>query len=469
MTAWLTAIPDQRARKGNKHYVSRGGDTPPTGMPPAHHPLWAGRPRPAERSSSSSPSSFGSLDRSGGDDGETGLGRRAFIAGAAALTAAAVRPQSTEGGEAPKKRYRAAVIGHTGRGNYGHGLDTVWLTIPEAEVVGVADADAKGLTAAVKRVKAPKGYADYRAMLAEAKPDLVSIGPRWLDQHRDMVVAAAESGVRGIYLEKPLCRTLAEADEMIAACEKHGVKVAVAHQTRYCPRLKVVRDLIAAGAIGRIVEFRGRGKEDRRGGGEDLWVLGTHVLDLIHAIGGQPLSCFATVWQSGRPIRKADVKPGSEGIGPLAGDEVHAVYRLKSGTTAYFDSIRNTGGRPTRFGVWIHGSKGIIEFHTGYLAPACILAHSSWSPGRTGAKWQPITSAGIGNPEPLSGHPLAAGNTLAVRDLIACIEKGGEPISSIRAARTATEMIVSVFESQRLGRPVPLPLENRQNPLAMLS
>ena len=41
-------------------------------------------------------------------------------------------------------------------------------------------------------------------------PDLVAVAPRWLDQHRDMVIAAAERGVRGIYLEKPMCRTLEE-------------------------------------------------------------------------------------------------------------------------------------------------------------------------------------------------------------------------------------------------------------------
>ena len=38
-----------------------------------------------------------------------------------------------------------AVIGHTGRGNYGHGLDTVWLRIPETEIAGVADENSVGL------------------------------------------------------------------------------------------------------------------------------------------------------------------------------------------------------------------------------------------------------------------------------------------------------------------------------------
>jgi predicted dehydrogenase len=284
-----------------------------------------------------------------------------------------------------------------------------------------------------------------------------------------MVVAAAESGARGIYCEKPLCRTLAEADEMIAACEKNRVKAAVSHQTRYSPRLTVVRELITSGKIGRVLELRARGKEDRRGGGEDLWVLGTHVLDLVHTLGGEPQWCFGTVQQDGRPVRKQDVAGGNEGIGPLAGDEVHAMYRLAGGRTAYFDSTRNAGGRPSRFGLRIFGSEGVIEMGTGYLPPVFFLPDSSWAPGRSGKAWIPVSSAGVGQPEPLSDTGLHGGNVLAVGDLIAAIEEDRQPESSIYEARTATEMIVAVFESRRVGGPVTFPLTNRQNPLAMLT
>jgi predicted dehydrogenase len=305
-------------------------------------------------------------------------------------------------------------------------------------------------------------------MLDEVKPDLVSICPRWLDQHRDMVVAAAERRVRGVYLEKPMCRTLAEADEMIAACEKNKVRLVIAHQTRYSPKLPIVREFIRSGKIGQVIEFRCRGKEDGRGGGEDLWVLGTHVLNLVHHLGGDPKWCFGAVREQGRPIRRDDVKPGNEGIGPLAGDSVHAMYGLASGATACFDSVRNAGGNPTRFGLQIFGSKGVIEMETGYLPAVHFLPDSSWSPGRTGAKWVAVSSAGVGEPEPLKDGGLPAGNVLAVKDLIAALEEDRLPESNMYEARTATEMIVAVFESQRVGGPVTFPLSNRQNPLTML-
>jgi len=364
--------------------------------------------------------------------------------------------------------YRVAVIGHTGRGNYGHGLDTVWVGFPGVEIVGVADADPQGLAKAVARLKAPKGFADYRQMLDQVKPELVAIAPRWIDQHRDMALAAAERGVRGIYMEKPFCRTVAEADEIVAACHKHGVKLALSHQTRYSPRLPVVWDLIQSGAIGRIVEFRGRGKEDSRGGGEDLWVLGSHVLNLMNYLGGEPQWCFASVLQEGRPICAADVKPGGEGIGPLAGDEIHAIYRLSRGAVAYFDTIRRAGSNPPRFGLRIYGTQGVIDMSPGYLGPTFLLADPAWSPGKSGKGWVPVTSAGVGKPEPLTDTGLHGGNLLAVKDLISAIENQREPEANMYEGHRSIEMIAAVFESQRLGGPVKIPLATRENPLAKM-
>ena len=68
-------------------------------------------------------------------------------------------------------------------------------------------------------------------------------------------------------------REPAEADELIAACDKHGAKIAVAHRNRYHPALKQIDQLLESGQLGRLLEIRGRGKGDRRGGGEDLEVV----------------------------------------------------------------------------------------------------------------------------------------------------------------------------------------------------
>jgi predicted dehydrogenase len=364
-----------------------------------------------------------------------------------------------------KTQYRIGVIGHTGRGNYGHGIDRVWLEMPDCKIVAVADADEAGLAAAMKRLHVGKGYADYRKMLDEAKPDIVAVAPRWIDQHRDMVVAAAQRGMH-VYMEKPFCRTLDEADQIVAACEKHRVKLAIAHQTRYSPRLHVVRRLLEEGAIGRVLEFRGRGKEDQRGGGEDLWVLGSHIMNLIHYLGGEPQWCYGHVLQDGQPVTREHVQPGAEGIGPLAGDTVAAMYGLDNGMTAYFGSHRKAGG--DRFGLQIYGSEGVIEILTGHLPPAHLLQDVNWSPGRSGKRWLPVTSAGVDQPEPLTDRGLHGGNLLACHDLIAAIEEDRYPECNVFEARMTVAMIAAVFESHRQRAPVPFPLKTRQNPLELL-
>lgn len=393
--------------------------------------------------------------------------RRGFLASAA--TAAAVAQPALVLGAA-KAKYRVAMIGHTGHGDYGHNLHMAWQHVPGVGAVGVADADPEGLAKAVKQLGGVKGFADYRKMLAELKPEFLCIALRWLDQHHDLVLAAAESGVRGIYMEKPLCPTLAQADEMVAACQKNKVKLAIAHTTRYSPKLPVVKELLTSGKLGRILEFRARGKEDQRGGAEDLWVLGTHVLDMIHCLGGKPQSCFGTVLQKGQPIRAADIKPGAEGIGPLAGDEVHALYRLESGATAAFDSVRNgSTAKSTRFGFQVYGTEGVIEMYTGYLPGAYILLDPAWSPCRTKSRWQNVSTNGVGKPETMTETVKGQqGNIAAITDLIAAVEQDRQPAADIQSARVATEMIVAVFESHRLGKPVSWPLENRQNPLEMM-
>jgi predicted dehydrogenase len=302
-------------------------------------------------------------------------------------------------------------------------------------------------------------------MLDEEKLDVVSIAPRWIDQHCEMVVAAAERGVH-MYLEKPFCRTLAEADQMIAACERHRVKLAIAFQTRYSPKLPAVRQLIDEGRLGKTLELRGRGKEDARGGGEDLWVLGSHVMNLIHHLGGEPYWCFGTVQQDGHPIGPDDVHAGAEGIGPLAGDTVQAMYGLADGATAYFGSHRNAAGG--RFGLQIFGSQGVLEILTGYLPAVHFLDDPGWSPGRSGASWTPLSSAGLGQPEPLADGGLPAGNRAACIDLLRAIEEDRQPEASMYEGRLTVAMIAAVFESQRTGGPVNFPLQTRDNPLTLL-
>lgn len=372
--------------------------------------------------------------------------------------------------EAAGKKLRVAIIGHTGRGNYGHGLDTVWLKIPETEIVAVADPNKAGLAKELKKLNVERGFADYQEMLATVRPDLTAVCPRHADQHFDMTMAALDAGVRGVYVEKPFCRTPEESDQLIANCQKRGGRIAVAHRNRYHPALEVIDKLIADGGIGRLLEIRGRGKGDRRGGGEDLWVLGSHVMNLIHYFGGEPRSCSAILLRNGKPVVKADVKEGAEGLGKLAGNELHARYEMSKGVTAYFDSIANDGTQNAGFGLQLIGSEGIVNIRCDREPLAHLVPGNSFLETDKPRPWIPITSAGVGEPETLGELVRQVHNhVVPARDLIAAVSEGREPLCGARDGALTVEMICAVFESHRQGgSSVSFPLKERGNPLARL-
>ena len=81
----------------------------------------------------------------------------------------------------------------------------------------------------------------------QEKPQFVVVGPRWLDGHKEMILACAEHGVRGVFCEKPLAPDLASCDAIVDACERSHVKLAMAFQTRYSPRYERIKRLIADG------------------------------------------------------------------------------------------------------------------------------------------------------------------------------------------------------------------------------
>lgn len=373
----------------------------------------------------------------------------------------------------PAEKYRVAIIGRTGKGNYGHGLDTVWVNHPRAEIVGVADENEAGRAAAQKRLNAPAAFADYKEMLAKTKPRIVSVAPRFPDCHRDMVLACAEHGA-SMFLEKPVARFLSEADEMVAACDRHHVQVAVAHQTVYSPRVKMAKQLIADGAIGDLLELNGFGKCDRRGGGEDLMVLGTHTFDLMRFLAGNPQWAFARIsmnreGHTTRPAVAGDVRPAGESIGPVVGDHIVAQYGFPGYAVARFTTHKPRPGAGSKYWVEVRGTKGVIQLGYGIQPTAYLCAEPTWMTGK-GAKWQPITSAGLGVEEkPLPPEYAALnGNRFIADDLIAAIEEDRKPHDSIHDGVAALEMIMAVYESFRLGKPVDLPLPNRKHPLTML-
>lgn len=369
--------------------------------------------------------------------------------------------------------FRAAIIGHTGHGNYGHGLDVAFMGLPNVEIVAVADPDAEGRARVQAITSAPHAFADYHTMLTETRPNLVAIAPRFLAERVAMVEAAAAVGAH-MYVEKPLAASLAEADAMLVACERAGVKMAVAHQGRLHPVTLHAIELVKQGAIGRLRLIRGLGKMDHRGGGQDTMILGTHVLDLMRLFGGDATWASAEMLDNARLTTEADLRPGDEEIAPIAGNGLRATFGFtgtddQGGVVGLFESFAGLGTGEELFGLELVGEEGQLSLRGGFTKRLLRYPRPFVIPGMENDHWEPITTPNVeagdvpGESVP-SAELVQRANHRIVRDLLDAIGQDREPAGSGERARAALEMIQAIAAAHAQGGRITLPLQTRTHP-----
>lgn len=391
------------------------------------------------------------------------MNRRTFLSSTAlALLGSQLSSSGQEGG-----RRRAAIIGHTGRGNFGHDLDRIFDGRPEIEVVAVADADPKGLAKVADRLQVAGRYADFREMLEKERPELVCVAPRHSDQHHAMTLAALQAGAH-VYSEKPFTSTLAEADELLAEADKRGLRIAVAHQMRMQPPVVWLKKAWDEGRFGKLISMEAWGKQDARAGGEDMMVLGTHLFDLMRLFAGDVISCGAEVGAEGKPITQANARLTKDNVGLVAGDEIFASFRFSSGVRGEFISHGALKDYSGRWGLELRGTKGTARILTDIPCEVAVLENSAWNDDGRILKWQ--------RPEEVPAltadqrkTAFVDANRIVVDDWLNAIAEQREPESSGRNAMRAVEMVMAVYQSALSGARVALPLAQRAHPLAAVT
>lgn len=362
---------------------------------------------------------------------------------------------------ARKKTYRVAIIGYTGRGHYGHGLDRAFVGIEGADIVALSDPDEQGRLAAMQRTGAARGYADYHEMLQKEQPDIAVVATREIGDHLEMVLAAAENGAH-VYVEKPIAASPAEVDQMMAACEKSSRLLIVAHPWRGHPPIqRVAIPLLRAGKIGepRLARIYGMGGPH---GGDQLFIdLCPHFFDFLWQLFGAPLWCHAHLTQDGRSVEQSDVKPGAEGMGLVAGNGINAYYAFEHGFAADFESYQGDGIEiPYR--IDIHGTAGTISIPGPMSNQPDIYYHPLVYPGLfNDTRWEVIPA----DPPPddykwHNAHQRMAAAMLAMLN-------GETPEYDLvqgKQARLYLEMAMMAHASHIAGTRVFLPMPDGKNP-----
>lgn len=382
--------------------------------------------------------------------------RRTFIAGAAALAAGTLR--------AAEPPLRAAIIGHTGKGDYGHGMDVVLSGRPGIEVVAVADPVEAGRARAAKRCGAARQYADWREMLEKEKPNLIVVAPRQTGQRKEMHLGALAAGAH-VFSEKPFVQSPEDGDAVLALAEHRALRIAVAHQMRLAPAVVHLKKRLDDGLIGSLLEMRCWGKQDRRAGGEDLLVLGVHIFDLMRLFAGDPQWCSARVLEKGREAQLADARAATEDIGPVVGDQIDAQFAFASGVLGTFTSRAGLRDHAGWWGMELIGDKGSARILLDIWPRVMLAKRSPWTDDGRSETWAPLEDDPAAK-APLIERSTDRANARVVDDWLRAIAESREPACSGRNGAKAVEMVHAVWRAGLSGGRVALPLAERGHALA---
>ena len=345
--------------------------------------------------------------------------------------------------------YRVGIIG-TGGISRRHAMG--YEATRKAEIVAISDFSPENLSKAAAKWGVDRIYGDYREMLAREQLDLVSVCT-WEDSHAEIVVAAAESGARGVLCEKPMAMNLSQADQMIETCEQNGVKLAIGHMRRYMPSYIQGRDLIQSGELGDILMMWAYC-------GGDMFLWGTHHVDMLFFLNGdrQVRSVMGQIdWSKrgmGYPYSERFLARRCDKF--VAEDDAIGMLEFDNGVRALFQTGQHSPKRhdnPLRLsseievvGTW--GVAYINERHVGYLS---------------------ATSGGWVESKPLTEEEFEQrwNKQFAdeIDDLCDCVTEDREHYLSGYRGRAVLEVMMAIYESSRRRAEVELPLQVQDNSL----
>ena len=273
------------------------------------------------------------------------------------------------------------------------------------------------------------------ALLARQDIDAVVIASP-LATHRDYVVAAAAAR-KHIFLEKPMCVTLAQADEMITAADAADVRLAVVTQHRFRRTPVAARRLITEGAIGevRMVEARGLLHWPEPAPGHVPWAeLGYHVCDVLG-------------WLIGSEATQVSAFFTSFGPAALPAKSVMAIFQFASGALAHVWLTYELPppGYGSQMQYLVTGSEGIIDLDS-YAAVRL----------GTAAGWQTIDEQPPSDPaDPLDRVRIET-YVPQFHDFVVAVAEHRDPAVSGRDARRTMAMLLAAVEANATGEVVSL-------------
>jgi UDP-N-acetylglucosamine 3-dehydrogenase len=319
-------------------------------------------------------------------------------------------------------------------GFFGEKHAEVLASAPNAELRAICTRNDARRREIKRRLHVPQDYRDYRELLADPEIQAVSVVTH-VDDHMAPTVAALKAG-KHVLVEKPLARSLADCDRMIAAAEKSDAIFMVGHICRFNPRYAVARQRVAAGEIGRIISMYARRNIPAARSATVLEKIGPLLGDGVH-------DTDLMLWLTSGRIES--VYALTHRIRKLKHPDLGwAMYRFADGAIGVIENVWCLpAGTPFRIHeqLEIIGTKGAIYVHG---ADTNIAVH---------------TAAGLDCPDTLYWPQIHGEIVGALRSEISyfldCVQRGVQPsVVTPGEARAAVAAVMSAEKSAELGRVV---------------
>ena len=295
-----------------------------------------------------------------------------------------------------------------------------------------------------------KRYTDYKVMIEEIAPELVSIATE-SGSHAEIALYCIDKGIN-VIIEKPMAMSMADADEIIRRSQLKHVKVCACHQNRFNVAVQKTRKALESGRFGRLshgsvhvrwnrnrnyydqAKWRGTWAED----GGCLMNQCIHGIDLLRWMFGNEVDeVYGTTRQQFHNYLEAE-------------DVGMAVVKFKNGAVATIEGTTNVYPKNLEETLYIFGEKGTVKIGGTSTNNIDVWDFADETDGDLENKGlKEATSNVYGN-----------GHTSLFADVIDAINNDRAPYIDAIAGRNALEMILAIYKSQKTGEPVKLPLKD---------
>lgn len=323
------------------------------------------------------------------------------------------------------------------------------------DIVAVCDIDKEKMEAILEKNnlqenKSIKKYIDYKKMIDEEKPELVSIATE-SGIHAEIALHCIEHGVN-VIIEKPMAMSIEDADKIVELSEKKNVKVSACHQNRFNIAIQELRKAVEADRFGKIshgsihvrwnrdhgyydqASWRGTWEQD----GGALMNQCIHGIDLLRWMMGDEIDeVFGATRQQFHDYLE------SEDVGM-------AVVKFKNGAIGTIEGTTNVYPKNLEETLYIFGENGTVKIGGTSTNNIDVWDFSDETEEDIQKKeLKEATSNVYGN-----------GHTSLFADVVDAIENDRKPYVDAVAGRNALELVLSIYKSQKTGDVVKYPLEN---------